>query len=378
MSHTSLKRALATSAAAALTGLALAAGPALADPGQGHGKPGDGKPHPSQGNPNPGEGKPDKPGKPDNPGQGKPDKPGQGNPNPGQGSPNPGQGDPNPGGPKPGQGNPNPGQGSPNPGQGSPNPGQGNPNPGNPNPGQGNPAPGAPQGSPPGNNGSVKIAGLGDLDSIPNNVPHPGCTFQVEWYGFDEGDDVVSTVSFTPHAPTSDVGLTVAGETSVPVGGDAAGGGTDLDGREAYTLTFDGEPHPKQGYHVKLVVSTPRSLGNDTKSKVFWVEPCETSAPADEPGAELEPGVEPQAGQGGSASSQSAEVLGTQADAEDEAEDASTQAAGVDEVAVPTAVDAGDDGSLLGDMGSPMSLMALGLGLLAALALALGLRRNRV
>ena len=116
------------------------------------------------------------------------------------------------------------------------------------------------------------------MDGIPNNSPHPGCTFQVEWYGFDEGDDIVSTVGFAMHSPTKDVGLSVAGDTSVFVGGDpASGAGTDtgLDGTEVYTLSFDGEPHPKQGYHVKLTVHTPRSNGNDSKTKVFWVEPCQ-------------------------------------------------------------------------------------------------------
>ncbi len=137
---------------------------------------------------------------------------------------------------------------------------------------------GGSKGDPGGNNGTVKIAPLGEMDGIPNNSPHPGCTFQVEWYGFDEGDDIVSTVGFAMHSPTKDVGLSVAGDTSVFVGGDpASGAGTDtgLDGTEVYTLSFDGEPHPKQGYHVKLTVHTPRSNGNDSKTKVFWVEPCE-------------------------------------------------------------------------------------------------------
>lgn len=139
-------------------------------------------------------------------------------------------------------------------------------------------------GSPPGNNGTIKISGLGDFDGIPNNTPHPGCTFIVEWYGFDEGDDVVSTVTFTSQAPTEDAKFNVAGpENPVFVGGDPATGAgieTGLDGRESYTLTFvEGEPHPKQGYHVRLVVETPRSNGNDTKSKVFWVEDCVSEAP---------------------------------------------------------------------------------------------------
>ena len=80
--------------------------------------------------------------------------------------------------------------------------------------------------------------------------------------------------------------------------------------RQAYTLSFDGEPHPQQGYHVKLTVNTPYSHGSDKKSKVFWVEPCDSDtettpgaidedadddAPAPDsevlPGAEQEPAV---------------------------------------------------------------------------------------
>ena len=49
------------------------------------------------------------------------------------------------------------------------------------------------KGSPAGNNGTVKIAPYGEMDGIPQNSPHPGCTFQVEWYGFEEGSDIVST-----------------------------------------------------------------------------------------------------------------------------------------------------------------------------------------
>ena len=83
------------------------------------------------------------------------------------------------------------------------------------------------------------------------------------------------------HAPTGNVGLSVSGPSSVFVGGDAASGAgtaTGLDGRETYTLSFDGAGHPKQGYHVKLTVTTPYSQGNDTKTKVFWVQGCNRCA----------------------------------------------------------------------------------------------------
>jgi hypothetical protein len=136
----------------------------------------------------------------------------------------------------------------------------------------------------PGNNGTVKIAPYGEMDGIPNNTPHVGCQFQVEWFGFDEGDEIVSTVNFAMQAPTEG-DLKTSGDTSVFVGEDAAGGaGNDPDGSSAYTLSFTGEPHPQQGYHVKLTVETPYSQGSDRKSKVFWVQDCageETLSPGD-------------------------------------------------------------------------------------------------
>ena len=88
------------------------------------------------------------------------------------------------------------------------------------------------------------------------------------------------------HAPTGNVGLSVSGPSSVFVGGDAASGAgtaTGLDGREIYTLSFDGAGHPKQGYHVKVTVTTPYSQGNDTKTKVFWVQGCDTEVPRRQP-----------------------------------------------------------------------------------------------
>src|SRR5688500_3559353 len=40
---------------------------------------------------------------------------------------------------------------------------------------------------PPGNNGTIKIDGTA-FDSHPNNEPHVGCVFEVDFYGFDMGD----------------------------------------------------------------------------------------------------------------------------------------------------------------------------------------------
>ena len=225
-------------------------------------------------------------------------------------------------------------------------------------------------GSPPGNNGTVKITNLADLDTIPDNLPHPGCVFAVEWYGFDEGAGIVSRVSFAMRSPTPAAGLSVRGDLSVPVGGDPAGGATDLDGLRFYALSFDGAPHPRQGFHVKVTVTTPRSYGSTTKTKVFWVEPCATrQPPGGTSGGKLPPG---QHGQGvthpsGTAASVSPhEVGGTLAAAPGETTPVAAE--------VPRSVEAGQ-GGILDWLRSPLGLILLSLG--AALGvLAVAARRR--
>ncbi|HYF74893.1 MAG TPA: hypothetical protein VD864_18840, partial [Nocardioides sp.] len=130
-----------------------------------------------------------------------------------------------------------------------------------------------------GNNGTIKIAEVDEVGTDSND-PHVGCTFALEWYNFD----ALAGSQVTFESQDKDVAITgVQGKTAVVLEDDAAKGNTDLDGREIYTLTFAGEPHPVQGYHVKVTTSTQGSKGNDTKSKVFWVGPCATPGqPGDE------------------------------------------------------------------------------------------------
>lgn len=129
---------------------------------------------------------------------------------------------------------------------------------------------------PPGNNGTIKIDGLA-FDDAPDNEPHVGCTFQLDFYGFDEatGGAFSAGVTFAVQPPTGrDV---ILGDT-VFIGEDPAGGGTDLDASRTYDLSSalaGYSPHPQQGYHVKVTVNAPGSIGADTKYKVFWVTDCD-------------------------------------------------------------------------------------------------------
>jgi cell division septation protein DedD len=128
---------------------------------------------------------------------------------------------------------------------------------------------------PPGNNGTVKVDGV-EFDTAPDNEPHVGCNFQIDFYGFDAGG-LNATVNFTGQAPTG-AGISLLDDT-VALQDDPAGGGTDLDAEAEYDLSSVisqlGDPKPKQGYHIKLTVHAEGSQGADTKYKVFWVEGCQ-------------------------------------------------------------------------------------------------------
>ena len=139
--------------------------------------------------------------------------------------------------------------------------------------------PGQASADPPGNNGTVKIDGAA-FDDHPDNEPHVGCIFQVDWYGFDEGEELFSHVTFEVHPPTGKPAILL--EDDVFIGeDDNSGGGSEagLDASETYdlsTLLQGFEPHPQQGWHVKLTTNNDGSQGADVKHKVFWVSGCET------------------------------------------------------------------------------------------------------
>jgi LPXTG-motif cell wall-anchored protein len=129
---------------------------------------------------------------------------------------------------------------------------------------------------PPGNNGTVKIDGVA-FDDHPDNEPHVGCAFQVDLYGYDQGD-LDATVTFAYQPPTERPGDDQVVRTdTLSIGEDAAGGATDLDASRTYTLDLSGvSPHPTQGIHLKLTVHAEGSQGADVKFKVFWVTGCES------------------------------------------------------------------------------------------------------
>ena len=131
--------------------------------------------------------------------------------------------------------------------------------------------------NPPGNNGTVKIHQTTG-DSSPHNQPHVTCNFYVSFFGFDKNQTL--DIAFTGQAPTgkdTPIAITDASKRSLTSTTDAGGAGNDYDGDQGafsasnLDLSALGAP-AKQGYHIKLDVSTGEPGGH--KYKVFWLTPC--------------------------------------------------------------------------------------------------------
>jgi hypothetical protein len=125
---------------------------------------------------------------------------------------------------------------------------------------------------PPGNNGTFKVDGPAYDDGL-GNEPHVTCEFRLKLYGFDEGQ--TGDITIAGQAPSGS-GV-VSSKTGVLLSDDAAGGGpNDVDAVVPYTaadLDLTGlTAHPKQGYHLKVTISTDTPGG--VKHKVFWLAPC--------------------------------------------------------------------------------------------------------
>ena len=150
---------------------------------------------------------------------------------------------------------------------------------------------------PPGNNGTVKIDGKA-FDSHPNNEPHVGCSFEVDFYGFDKGDDLDAKVTFAVQPPTGKPHVLLTDTLKIGED-DNSGGGSEagLDASREYDLSSylvgNYPEHPQQGYHVKLTVNADGSQGADTKHKVFWVQGCELPATPVTPITPITPTITP-------------------------------------------------------------------------------------
>lgn len=130
--------------------------------------------------------------------------------------------------------------------------------------------------APAGNNGSIKVDNV-LIDDGNENVAHPGCTFVVDFFGYDVGHRTASLV-FEGQEPTGGGELLV-----VPFEFDVASrdSGSQLDASKTIDLSdalVGIAPQPNQGWRVELTVHVDGAKGADSKHKVFWVSEC--AAPA--------------------------------------------------------------------------------------------------
>ena len=126
--------------------------------------------------------------------------------------------------------------------------------------------------APAGNNGHIKIDDVA-MDDGNENVPHPGCTFVVDFFGYDVGTRT-ATLQFEGQEPTGGGELLVDTWTFEVTSRET---GNELN--TSRTVDLSGalagiEPHPQQGWHVKLTVHVDGAPGADVKHKVFWVSEC--------------------------------------------------------------------------------------------------------
>ncbi|GAA1132497.1 hypothetical protein [Nocardioides aquiterrae] len=118
-----------------------------------------------------------------------------------------------------------------------------------------------------GNKGSLKVSQVGGA-ADESNEPKVGCTFDLQWYGFQRS---TATVKFESQAPTKNAVITkVAGPGSVELG--SAASGRVMNTARTYTLKFTGaDPEAGKGYHVQVTTTARGTRGSESKSKTFWV-----------------------------------------------------------------------------------------------------------
>ncbi len=127
-----------------------------------------------------------------------------------------------------------------------------------------------------GNVGTVKIDDV-DIAAVPNNEPHvDDCEFEVEFFGYPASVTATATIFHVP--PTGD-GSEIASDSVVLDNDDESGGGSaeGFDGSVAFDLTDElsgFEPHPQQGWHLRLEVTTEPDTPGGSKNKEFWVIGC--------------------------------------------------------------------------------------------------------
>lgn len=130
--------------------------------------------------------------------------------------------------------------------------------------------------NPPGNNGTVKVDAE-PMDTLPDNQPHAGCVFQVDFYGFDAGS-LWATATFAVMTAGDDIPVLTSDPVFIGEDSNAGGGSvTGIDREVTFDLNerlYAFDTNPQQGVHVRLTVHADGASNADTKTKTFWATGC--------------------------------------------------------------------------------------------------------
>lgn len=141
------------------------------------------------------------------------------------------------------------------------------------------------QADPPGNNGHIQLCETGTdfkdcSDALPQNDPFLGCSFDLQFFNYDEGD-LSASYTVTSWAPTGNNSDVVASADDIAIGGSPADG--SLDAQVVVSPDFTnadvtpqhfpaGPGRPEGDYaHVKVDIHADGSQGADVKHHTVWV-----------------------------------------------------------------------------------------------------------
>jgi len=138
-----------------------------------------------------------------------------------------------------------------------------------------------PSNTPAGNKGTVKIDDE-SFNGIPDNDPHPGCTFFLQFFFFPRS--TTATYTFAMWNPTTQNNKSKGPSTGGSIALDPAAkpNAERLIDLRSFLQNSGIAPQPKQGWHLKLTIHAPGAQGADVKHKVFWVN-CAAPAPSGSP-----------------------------------------------------------------------------------------------
>ena len=132
--------------------------------------------------------------------------------------------------------------------------------------------------TPPGNKGTVKVDDE-SFDGIPDNDPHPGCQFYLQFFFFPR--ETTATYTFAMWNPTTQDNKSKGPSTggSIPLDPTTKPNAERLIDLTSFLQGSGIAPQSQQGWHVKLTIHAPGAQGADVKHKVFWVN-CQSTSPS--------------------------------------------------------------------------------------------------